>query len=135
MNTPTISVVIPCYNAEQTIQETISSVLAQTFTDFEILVINDGSTDGTVSVLKQIVDDRLKVFSVENSGPQRSRNRGIEKARGEYIALIDADDLWTSDKLASQLQALQNTPEAAVAYSWTDFIDENSNFLKLSRHN
>ncbi len=134
MYTPTISVLIPCYNAERTIQETISSVLAQTFTDFELLVINDGSTDGTMSVLEQITDDRLKVVSFENSGPQKSRNRGIEKARGKYITFIDADDLWTSDKLASQLQALQNTPEAAVAYSWTDFIDENSNFLKHSRH-
>lgn len=134
MKNPVISIVIPCYNAERTIAATIAAVLAQTFTDFEIIMINDGSTDQTLSVIEQFNDDRLHVFSFPNAGPQKSRNRGIEQASGDYIAFIDADDLWTPDKLAAQLEALQGSPEAAVAYSWTDLIDENGQFLKCGQH-
>ena len=130
MKNPVVSIIIPCYNAEKTIKETIDSILLQTFTNFEIIVINDGSTDNTLPVIHQLKNDRIRVFSFENSGPQKSRNRGIEQAHGEYIALIDADDLWTPDKLASQLEALQNTPAAAVAYSWTDIIDETGQVIQ-----
>jgi glycosyltransferase involved in cell wall biosynthesis len=122
---PKISVIIPVFNGEKTIKETIDSVLAQTFTDFELLVINDGSQDETLIVLATIKDARLKVFSYPNGGPSICRNRGIEQATGDYISFIDADDLWTPDKLAAQLQALQENPQASVAYSFTDWIDEN----------
>lgn len=116
---PTISVVIPAYNAEQTILETIDSVLQQTLTDFELIVIDDGSTDQTVEFVRRIQDPRLKVFSHCNGGLPVARNRGIARASGDYIAFLDADDLWTPDKLELQLAALQTDSEAGVAYSWT----------------
>lgn len=126
---PTISVVIPAYNGSKTILETLDSLFKQTFTDFEIIVIDDGSTDNMVELLKQISDPRLRVISFTNGGLPVARNRGIDQAQGEFITFIDADDLWTPDKLETQYQALQAYPEAGVVYSWTSFIDENSNFL------
>lgn len=125
----TVSVIIPAYNAAKTILETIQSIQQQTFSDFELIVINDGSTDETLEVLATISDPRLKIFSYENGGLPVARNRGIEQATGEYLSFIDADDLWTPNKLESQLAALDQHPDAGVAYSWTAFIDENSNFL------
>lgn len=126
---PIISVVIPVYNGEKTLKETIDSVLNQTFDDFELIVINDGSTDKTLEIISNIKDERLKVFSYPNAGLSASRNRGISLARGEYVSFIDADDLWTPDKLELQLKALQEHPQAAVAYSWTDCIDDSGKFL------
>lgn len=131
---PIISVILPVYNGERTIQETIASVLRQTFSDFELIVINDGSQDSTLDIVKRIPDPRLKVLSYPNAGLAASRNRGIAQAVGDYIAFIDADDLWTPDKLEAQFQALQNNPHAALAYSWTDFIDESSQFIHTGSH-
>lgn len=129
-----ISVVIPAYNAEKTIQQTIESVLNQTFQDFEIIVINDGSTDFTLDIISGINDSRIKIFSYPNSGAAVSRNRGFDVAKGEYIALLDADDLWTSDKLEAQYNALKSHPQASVAYSWIDYIDQSGKFLQSGRH-
>lgn len=131
---PTISVIVPAYNAEKTILKTIESVLKQTFTDFELIIINDGSNDSTLNIVNSINDDRIKVFSYANSGVCVSRNRGIEQAQGEYISFLDADDLWTTDKLELQLKALQENPQTAIAYSWTDYIDENGKFLYPGSH-
>lgn len=121
---PHISVVIPAYNAERTIVKTIESVQQQTFQDFELIVINDGSTDRTLELVQSIKDRRLKIFSYENGGLPTARNRGLSHATGEFITFIDADDLWTPDKLEAQLAALQQHPEAGVAYSWTYFMYE-----------
>jgi cellulose synthase/poly-beta-1,6-N-acetylglucosamine synthase-like glycosyltransferase len=129
-----ISVIIPVYNGEKTIQETIESVLNQTFKDFELIVINDGSQDATLEIVERIQDPRLKAFSYTNAGQATSRNRGISHACGEYISFIDADDLWTPDKLEAQLRALQDNPQAAVAYSWTKCIDELGNFSRRGSH-
>lgn len=126
---PCVSVIVPAYNAEKTILETIKSIQAQTFSDFELIVINDGSSDRTIELLNTINDPRLKVFSYENGGLPIARNRGIQRAAGEFITFIDADDLWKPSKLEAQLKALQAYPEAGVVYSWTAFIDENSDFL------
>ena len=126
----TISVVVPAYNVERTILETIESVQQQTFSDFEIIVIDDGSTDQTSEIVKSLEDERIKIFSYPNGGLPVARNRGISHATGKFIAFIDADDLWTSDKLELQLAALQQHPEAGVAYSWTsDFVDEQKENL------
>lgn len=131
---PLISVIIPVFNGEKTIKETIESVLRQTFTDFEIIVINDGCQDLTVKIVSSIQDSRIHVYSYSNAGLAASRNRGIAHATGEYLAFIDADDMWTSDKLEAQLSALKVNPDAAVAYSWTDYIDEFSQFLRRGSH-
>ncbi|NEP60711.1 MAG: glycosyltransferase [Symploca sp. SIO2G7] len=129
-----ISIILPVYNGEKTIKETITSVLNQTCQDFELIIINDGSEDGTLKIIDSIQDPRIKVFSHANAGPNPSRNRGIVEAKGEYVAFIDADDLWTPDKLASQLKALQANSQAAVAYSWTNYIDTSGQFLSRGSH-
>ena len=128
---PKISVIIPAYNAERTILETIKSVQQQTFSDFELIVINDGSKDRTLELLHSIKDERLRIFSYENGGLSVARNRGISHATGEFIAFLDADDLWTPDKLELQLAALQQHPEAGVAYSWTYFMKEQAGSLSF----
>jgi glycosyltransferase involved in cell wall biosynthesis len=121
---PIISVIVPAYNAEQTILETITSVQQQTFSDFELIVINDGSTDRTLELLSTVKDHRLKIFSYPNGGVPVARNRGIFQATGDFIAFLDADDLWTPDKLELQLAALQQHPDAGVVYSWAYYMDE-----------
>ena len=121
---PVISVVIPVYNGEHTILNTIASIQQQTFSDFEIIVIDDGSTDGTVERVNTVQDPRLKVFSYSNGGLPVARNRGISRSTGEFITFIDADDLWTPDKLELQLAALRQHPEAGLVYSWTASMDE-----------
>ena len=130
MLTSNISVIIPVYNAEDTIKETIESVLNQTFTNFELIIINADSTDETLSIISQIKDERIKIFSYPKANVAVNRNRGIKHAKGDYITFLDADDLWTSDKLAAQYTALQKKPQAGVAYSWTNCIDENGKFLR-----
>ena len=131
---PIISVIIPVYNGEKTIIETIESVLKQTFTDWELIIINDGSTDQTLDIVNRIQDSRIQVVSYPNAGLSASRNRGIAKARGEYISFIDADDLWTADKLEFQLKALEENPQAVLAYSWTDCIDESGQLRGPGSH-
>ncbi|MHC5615217.1 MAG: glycosyltransferase [Nostoc sp.] len=129
-----ISVIIPSYNSEKTIKKTIESVLNQTFSDLELIVINDGSKDSTLEIISNFKDSRIKVFSFENSGGNISRNRGLKYAVGKFVSFLDADDIWTADKLASQLQALQKNLGAKVAYSWTDYIDENGEILLSGTH-
>lgn len=131
---PKISIIIPVYNGENTIRETLDSVFAQTFQDWELIISNDGSTDRTLEMVEAISDSRLRIISDTNAGLSESRNRGIRIAKGEYISFLDADDLWSSDKLEAQLQALENNPQAAVAYSWTNYIDEKSNWVRSGLH-
>ncbi|EDX76939.1 glycosyl transferase, group 2 family protein [Coleofasciculus chthonoplastes PCC 7420] len=129
-----ISVVIPVYNGEKTIRQTIESVINQTFSNFELIVIDDGSQDSTLDIVRSISDSRLKVFSFPNAGLATSRNRGIQLASGDYISFIDADDLWTGNKLEAQLKALLDNPQAAVAFSWTDCIDESGQFSRRGNY-
>lgn len=131
---PLISVIIPVYNDEKTIRDTIECVLNQTLSDLELIIINDGSTDATLEVINSIQDSRIKVSSYLNAGVSEARNRGIFQAVGQYISFIDADDLWTKDKLDAQFKALQANPQAAVAYSWTDYIDESGQVLRQNCH-
>jgi len=129
-----ISVIIPVYNGELKIRETIESILKQTFKNLEIIVINDGFTDSTLEIVQSIYDSRLQIFSYFNAGLSTSRNRGVSHSKGQFISFIDADDLWTVDKLEAQYKALQDNKKAAVAYSWTDYIDAEGEFLKAGRH-
>ena len=127
---PLVSVIIPVHNGEKTIQETIHSVLNQSVEDFELIIINSASTDSTLDIVYQFQDPRIKVFSYPKANVAVNRNRAIKHINSNYITFLDADDLWTSDKLAAQYQALQKNPQAGVAYSWTNCIDENGNFLR-----
>jgi glycosyltransferase involved in cell wall biosynthesis len=113
-----VSVVIPAYNASGCIGATLDSVLAQTFSDYEIIVVNDGSPD--TEALEQVLQRYLlyiRYFKQENRGPSSSRNRGIVEARGEYVAFLDADDFWLPQHLASQITILRNTPSLGLVYS------------------
>ncbi|MEM9217431.1 MAG: glycosyltransferase [Cyanobacteria bacterium P01_F01_bin.150] len=129
MSTPLISVIIPVYNGERTVLETVQSILKQTFTNFELIIINDGSSDRTLELLEIVDDPRVRILSYENGGLPVARNRGIEQAQGQYITFIDADDLWTPTKLSDQLTALQNNPDAGLAYSWTLTMDDKTGAL------
>lgn len=128
-DSPRISVIIPAYNAEKTLLETIESVRVQTFSDFEIIVINDGSTDRTPELVEAIPDTRIKLFSYKNGGLATARNRGLMRSQGQFITFLDADDLWTSDKLAAQHEALCQDPIAGAVYSWTLVMDDETGRL------
>ncbi|HOA81558.1 MAG TPA: glycosyltransferase family 2 protein, partial [Defluviitaleaceae bacterium] len=93
------SVVIPLYNKELSIGNTIQSVLDQTYQEFEIVVVNDGSTDNSLQIVEQINDPRIRIINKPNGGVSSARNRGIKEAKSEWIALLDGDDLWTPNYL------------------------------------
>ena len=97
-----VSVVIPVYNAERYIEETLASVLAQTYPQVEIIAVDDGSGDRSVEILRRY-GERVRVFTQQNAGAAAARNRGVQEARGKWIAFLDADDLWVPDKLEKQL--------------------------------
>jgi glycosyltransferase involved in cell wall biosynthesis len=131
---PVVSVIIPAYNAEKTLLETIRSVIQQTHQNWELIIVDDGSEDSTLEIARGIQDDRVTTLSFANAGASVSRNRGFQQAKGEFIAFLDADDLWTPEKLEVQLSALHDHPEADVAYSWSDCIDEQGAFLRRGGH-
>lgn len=126
---PIVSIIVPACNAAATLRETLESVLCQTFADFELIVIDDGSTDRTPELVRGISDARLTLVSYPNGGLSTARNRGLARATGEFVSFIDADDIWTSDKLELQLAALRAHPDAGGAYSWTAFLDQKGRFL------
>jgi glycosyltransferase involved in cell wall biosynthesis len=129
---PKISVLIPAYNAKTTIVETIASVLAQTWEDLEVLVGDDGSQDDTVAILRsEYTDPRLHIHCFTHQGVQATRNQLIALSIGDYIAFLDADDLWTPEKLEKQYQAIKAHPTATIAYSWTQYIDEANQRLPI----
>lgn len=109
-----ISVVIPLYNKEQYIANTIRTVLGQSFQDFEIVIVDDGSTDGSCEEVQKIEDARIRLIHQANAGVSAARNRGIEEAAGEYIAFLDADDEWKPDYLAVQYALTKKYPQCGV---------------------
>lgn len=114
-----VSVIIPTYNRAKLVCEAVDSVLAQRCDDVEILVVDDGSTDGTDAALR-CYGDRIRYFSQRNQGVSATRNRGLAEARGEYVALLDNDDLWLPSKLAMQTRILDLLPDAGFLF--TDFF-------------
>lgn len=110
---PFFTVVIPLYNKELQLSRTLESVLNQTFTDFEILLINDGSTDKSVEVVESFEDKRIQLFHQKNQGAAEARNQGVLKAKSEYIALLDADDHWLPTHLEELHKSITLFPEAA----------------------
>lgn len=121
---PKVSIVIPAYNAMSYLPETLENVLKQTFDDFEVIVINDGSSDETEQYVFQIKDPRIKLIYQENQGLAGARNTGIAHAEGEYITFLDADDLWEPTKLEKQVQVLEENPEVGLVYTWVVLINE-----------
>jgi glycosyltransferase involved in cell wall biosynthesis len=128
---PLVSVVIPAYNAARYLTGSIPSVLAQTWTDFELIVVNDGSTDATEACVESFRDDRIRLVSQANRGLAGARNGGIRAARGEFIAFLDADDLWHPEKLARHVAHLQSQPSVGVSYSASAFMDDQGRDMHL----
>lgn len=127
-----ISVIIPAYNAMSTIGRTLQSVRAQTWREIEIIVVDDGSRDATAEhVRRQMqVDSRIRLVETENGGVARARNRAIMQARGEWIAPLDADDLWHPDKLAAQIAEAERRKEpVGLVYCWHAVIDSEDKIM------
>lgn len=123
-----VSVIMPAYNAEKYIEAAIRSVLRQTWTEFELLVIDDCSRDSTAEITERLAaeDGRITLLrSAENVGVSAGRNRGVQEARGEWIAFLDSDDLWRADKLERQLALLKRHPDAVLSYTASAFMDES----------
>ncbi|MBI4494288.1 MAG: glycosyltransferase [Chloroflexi bacterium] len=126
---PTISVVIPTYNRAKYLVQAVESVLGQTFRDFELIVVDDGSTDDTAHVLAPYAD-RLSYVYQRNRREGAARNTGIRLARGDYVAFLDSDDLWLPGKLAQDLAAFQAAPDSGLVYSAAEFVADDGSVLR-----
>lgn len=119
-----VSVIIPMYNAENTITECLNSVLSQTYKDFEVIIIDDGSTDRSYKIVKNYITNNniqnLKLLKQINQGPGIARNRGIKNSKGKYIAFLDADDIWRNNKLETQMRYLQEDTNLKMIGSLTN---------------
>lgn len=121
---PRVSIIIPAYNAMRYLPETLESAIAQSFTDFEVVIVNDGSTDNIEDWFLTVEDSRARLISQPNQGKSVAVNEGIAQTHGEYIAFLDADDLWAPTKLEAQVACLDANPEAGLVYTWTALTDE-----------
>jgi glycosyltransferase involved in cell wall biosynthesis len=123
-----VSVIVPVYNVEQYIAETLRSVLAQTYPHFEVLIVDDGSPDRSIEICQQQFDDpRIKIIHQANRGLAGARNTGIRHAQGDYLAFLDSDDLWEPDKLAKHIEHLDSALDVGVSFSRSALIDESGN--------
>ncbi|EGD59999.1 glycosyl transferase family 2 [Novosphingobium nitrogenifigens DSM 19370] len=128
MDEDLVAVIIPSYNASATLDATLRSVLAQTHTNMEILVVDDGSTDDSPAIVEHFAaqDPRVRLIRQKNAGVAAARNTGWHEARADYLAFVDADDTWTRDKLERQLAILKaGAPRMGLVYSWYVLIDGN----------
>lgn len=128
MSQPRVSIVIPSYNCDRYLPEAIESVLAQTYQDFEIIVVDDGSTDRTSEVL-QGYGDRVRAIRQQNQGVAKARNHGIQQSQGAWIAFLDADDVLLPHKLAAQLAIADADPELGIVHSGWNRVDADGNVL------
>lgn len=129
MSNPTVSFVLPVYNAQETVVEAVNSVLAQTYTDFELILIDDGSKDASLALLSQFKDPRIRLLTQENRGLATTLNRGITEARGTWIARMDNDDICLPTRLASQMKFLADHPDVALLGGWISTMDEAGELL------
>ncbi|MEL7509805.1 MAG: glycosyltransferase family 2 protein [Cyanobacteria bacterium J06554_1] len=127
MNKKLVSVVIPVFNAEKFVGKTISSVLAQTYSELEVIIVDDGSPDRSIEICRQFDDPRIRIIQQANRGLAGARNTGIRHAAGDYIALVDADDLWTDDKIAKHVSHLEKNSHVGISFSYSRLIDEDDN--------
>ncbi len=131
MTTPTLSIIMPVYNAEAYLREAVESILAQSFTDFELIIVEDGSTDNSLDVINSFTDSRIQVlYNNGNQGIVYTRNRGMAAARGRYIAPFDADDIAHPEKFTKQIQFLEENPGYGLLGTWAKLIDKNGKRLR-----
>ena len=123
---PKATIVVPAYNATRTLAETLTTLCAQTFSDFEVVVVDDGSTDGTAQLVRSFAfDPRIRLVQQENRGLAGARNAGIRAAQGDYIGFCDADDLWEPTKLEAHVAHLDRAPEVGLSYSGSTLIADD----------
>ena len=130
---PTVSVIMPVYNVQCFVAEAVMSVLAQSFTDFELIIIDDGGNDRSIEICRTFDDPRIRIRSQANRGLAGARNAGIRLARGRYIALIDSDDAWEHDKLAHHVAHLDLDSTVGVSYAAAALIDSRGNALGITQ--
>jgi glycosyltransferase involved in cell wall biosynthesis len=132
MKNPKVTVLMSVYNGEKYLQESIDSILEQTFRDFEFVIVNDGSIDKTAEILKSYKDVRIKIVNNEkNIGLTKSLNKGLKIAKGEYIARMDADDISMSERLEKEIEFLESHQEHAVVGTFVKIMNENSEIIRL----
>ncbi|MBI5352969.1 MAG: glycosyltransferase family 2 protein [Chloroflexi bacterium] len=133
---PVVSVIIPVYNRSDTIAQSMESVLAQTFKDFELIIVDDGSTDRTREIIRQVNDDRIQLISHDhNLGAASARNTGMQAAVGKYIAWLDSDDEWLPEKLKAQLDALETSaPDQKASCTFYERIERNESRIYIPQH-
>jgi glycosyltransferase involved in cell wall biosynthesis len=122
---PLVTVIIATHNAGRFVNATIESALRQTFTGFELIVVDDGSTDDTLARLRSFQDHRLRIIEQSNQGQPAALNAGLGAGRGRYIALLDHDDLWKETKLERHVECLERSPGVDLTFSWSRLIDES----------
>lgn len=119
-----VSIVVPVYNAERYVGETLKSILAQTYQNFEVIIVDDGGSDRSLEICRKFTDFRIKIVQQSNRGLPGARNTGIRHAQGDYITLLDADDLWLPEKLEKHVQHLNNNLNVGISFSYSAFIDD-----------
>lgn len=137
MEKPLISVVMPAYNCEKTIGQAVDSVIAQTCPNWELLILDDRSTDGTAQLIEALQgkDERIRAFHNEqNQGVGNTRNRGVELAKGDWIAFLDSDDMWMPEKLEKQLALLDQNENAQLLFTGSGFMNESGEALAYVLH-
>ena len=128
----TVSIVLPVYNAEKYVREAIESILNQTFTDYEFVIINDGSTDGSEKIIQSFKDKRIiYVKNEKNIGIVKTLNKGIEKAFGTYIVRMDADDVSVSDRVEKQVKFMDENPRISISGSWMKYFGSKDEDVKF----
>ena len=132
--TPLISVIVPVYNVEKYIRACLESVLQQTFDIFEVICVDDGSTDRSVDIINEFTDSRIRVISQKNRGLAGARNTGIRFSKAPFVALLDSDDLWHPEKLQQHFKHLCDNPQLGISYSASQFIDEDGNPIGISQN-
>lgn len=133
ISTPLVSVIIPMYNVAEFICDAIESVLTQSYENFEILCIDDGSPDSSAQLVKGFSDHRVKLVRQKNRGLAGARNTGLNLAKGKYVALLDADDLWHEDKLKVHVEHLEKSKDVDISYCPSLFMDEDGKKLKIGQ--
>jgi len=128
-----VSVVIPVYNAGNYIIESIESVFDQDYKNIQIVVVNDGSTDDSLSKIENTFADRIKIINIDNSGVSNARNVGILNSDGDYIAFLDADDFWVKDKISCQIASFEMNERFGVSYTSRYIITSDGNIIEDKR--
>jgi glycosyltransferase involved in cell wall biosynthesis len=135
ISNPKVTVLMSVYNGERFLQQAIDSILNQTYQDFEFLIIDDGSNDRSREIIQSHKDQRIRlIYNEENIGLTPSLNKGLELARGEYIARMDADDVSFPQRLEKQVEFLEHNPEVILLGAWAEVVDENGKIIKVWRY-